>query len=348
MILFFWIIIFCLSIFVLVKGADWFTESSEKIGLALKISPFIIGVTIVAIGTSLPELASGIAAVVKQNTEINVANVIGSNICNILLIIGLSAVFGGTLIIKRSLIDLDLPLLFFCSVLFIFFALDKKITGPEALILILSYLIYLAYTVTQRKDKQKEEKGLIYFFKRAWVYVSEKKPVAKKIQEERKPELIEVFPPEEKEKLTSKTFFFLALGGAMLYFGANYTIESLVKLATILAVPAGLIAIVALAVGTSLPELAVSVRTAAQKKYEISVGNIIGSCIFNILPILGITGLIGTLHLDEPTYHLGLPFLAVATLMLVISGISKKIHLWEGAMYLVIYIVFCGMLLGLF
>ena len=115
----FWIIIFILSLALLVKSADWFVESSEKIGLALKISPFIIGVTIVAIGTSFPELASSIAAVFKGATEIVAANALGSNIANILLIVGLSAVVARRLIVRRSLIDLDAPLLGVATFLFV-------------------------------------------------------------------------------------------------------------------------------------------------------------------------------------------------------------------------------------
>ncbi len=102
-----WFIIFLVSLALLVKSADWLVESAEKIGLALKISPFIIGVTVVSIGTSFPEVASSIIAVLKGASEIVVANAVGSNITNILLVVGLSAVAAKTLIVKRSLIDLD-------------------------------------------------------------------------------------------------------------------------------------------------------------------------------------------------------------------------------------------------
>lgn len=337
-----WIVIFGVSLAVLIKGADLFTESAEKIGLALKISPFIIGVTIVAIGTSLPELTTGIIAVLKQNSEINVATLVGSNIANILLIIGLACVLGGMLILKRSLIDLDLPLLASITALFIFCASDKKITSAEALILILAYFIYLTYTIVQRREKEEEEKGLVRFLRRAYTFILGKK------EEVRKAEVIEVFPPEEKEKLRPLVFFSLVLGGAMLYFGANFTVDSLIKIASMLGVSASLIAILALAIGTSLPELAVTIRTAFQKKYEISIGNIIGSNIFRLSAAMGITGIVGTLHFNESTFRLGIPFLGAVTLLFIISGISKRFHVWDGAIYLVIYVLFIGMLFGLF
>ena len=104
-----WIIIFCVSLFILIKAADYFTESAEKIGYMLKISPFIVGVTIISIGTSLPELATSIIAIIQNQTEIVVANAIGSNIANILLIVGLTALISVRLVVKRSLIDIDLP-----------------------------------------------------------------------------------------------------------------------------------------------------------------------------------------------------------------------------------------------
>lgn len=327
MTLFLWIIIFCVSLALLIKGADWLTESAEKIALALKIAPFIIGVTIVAVGTSLPELASSIAAVLKQNTEIVAANAFGSNIANILLIIGLASLFGGHLSVKRSLIDLDLPLLASTCFLCLFCAWDKKITLFEAAVLISAYLVYLTYTIVQRKGTKEEVAEIV-----------EVLPSRKERREEEGKKL---------EKLGWKVFLFLILGAVLLYFGANYTIESLIKLASLLGVSAGVIAILALAVGTSLPELVVSVRAAIYKKHEISLGNILGSNIFNILIVIGIPGLIATLSLDDPTFRVGIPFLIISTILFVISGISRRIHLWEGAMYLFIYVLFISMIFGL-
>ena len=151
--LIFWILIFILSLVLLVKSADWFVESSEKIGLALKISPFIIGVTIVSIGTSFPELASSIAAVLKGASEIVAANVIGSNIANILLVVGLSAVAARTLLVKRSLIDLDAPFLAAATGLFIFIVWDGKIVFGEGILLLLAFMVYFLYTIFQRREE---------------------------------------------------------------------------------------------------------------------------------------------------------------------------------------------------
>jgi len=330
--LIFWIIIFILSLALLVKSADWFVESSEKIGLALKISPFIIGVTIVAIGTSFPELASSIAAVFKGATEIVAANALGSNIANILLIVGLSAVVARRLIVRRSLIDLDAPLLGVATFLFVFVMWDKKIVLGEGILLIFGFLIYLLYTIFQRREEE-ETPELV-------------EVLPSRIERRKREAKIE--PSPKPEKLNFKVFLFLILGVIGLAIGANYIIESVLKLSELLKISTSLIAITAIAVGTSLPELVVSVQAALKKKYEIALGNIFGSNVFNILIVVGVPALIRPLIVDELTFGIGLPFLIVATLLFVISGISRRIHIWEGAMYLLLYILFIVKLCGLF
>lgn len=331
-----WGLVFIISLILLVKGADWFVESAEKIGLALKISPFIIGVTIVALGTSFPELASSIAAVLKDTTEIVTANVIGSNIANILLIVGLAAIATKSfLAVRRSLIDIDLPLLASVTILFGFILWDGKIIWQEGLLLLLAFVIYLLYTIFQKRD------------------VFEEKPLPEELPTE---DIFEVLPSridrrkikEPVEKLNSKVFFFLILGVICLTVGANYLIDSVMKLSEILEIGVSTIAIFAVAVGTSLPELVVSVRAAAQKKYEIALGNIFGSNVFNALLVIGIPSLIKTLSVDNITLKTGFPFMVIATVLLIISGITRRISIWEGSMFLIIYILFIIRLFGYF
>jgi len=333
--LIFWGLVFIVSLALLVKGADWLVESSEKIGKALKISPFIIGVTIVALGTSLPELVSSLAAVFKDASEIVTANVIGSNIANILLIVGFSALATKSfLAVRRSLIDIDLPLLAEVTVLFGFILRDGQITRLEGLLLLLAFLVYLLYTFSQRGTGEGR-------------FLPEELPTG---------EIAEVLPSRIErrkvktpiEKLNFKVFFFLILGIIFLAVGANYLIDSVLKLAEILKIGVSVIAIFAVAVGTSLPELVVSVRAAAQKKYEIALGNIFGSNIFNALVVIGIPSLIKPLLVDNVTFQIGFPFMVVATILLIISGITRRISIWEGAMFLLIYLLFVVKLFGWF
>jgi cation:H+ antiporter len=334
--LIFWIIIFVVSLVLLVKGADWFVESSEKIGLAIKISPFIIGMTIVAIGTSFPELFSSIAAVLKGATEIVGADIIGSNIFNILIIIGFSAIVALRLLVRRSLIDLDAPLLATSTVLLLFTSFDGKINFWEGIILLAGFLVYFIYTIVQRKGSE-EETG----------EVTEVLP-SRVERREAEAGLIKEKKVITTAKLNFKVFLFLILGLICLIGGANYTIDSIIKISEILNISPALISIIALAGGTSLPELTVSVRAAAKKKYEIAIGNIFGSNVFNGTLILGISALIKPLIIDHLTLTIGLPFLIVSTLIFVISGISRRIHIWEGLMYVLIYLLFVAKLCQLF
>ena len=332
-----WILIFLSSLALMIKSADWLVESAEKIGLAFKIAPFIVGVTIVSIGTSFPEAASSIAAVLKGAEEIVGANVIGSNIANILLIVGLSAVAARTSIIRRSLIDLDAPLLAAATSLFIFVAWDGKIVFGEGVFLSLAFLIYLFYTIFQRREE-------VITPELTEVLSDGTKINVLPSRVERRREKANT----DENKLSFKDFFLLILGIIGLIIGANYTVESVLNISDILNISTGLIAITAISLGTSLPELFVSVRAALKKKYEIALGNIFGSNVFNILLVAGLPAMIRPLSITGSTFSIGLPFLVVATLLFIISGISRRIHLWEGTMYLLIYALFIIKIYGVF
>lgn len=331
--LLFWVIVFITSLIVLVKGADWLLKSAEKIGLALGISPFIIGVTIVGLGTSFPELISAMMAVFRGVTEIVPASAIGSNIANMLLVIGISAIIGKRLLIHKSLIDLDLPLLAISTVLFLGIVWDKQITFIESLLLLLAYGIYLLYSFLYREEETEE----IY-------EVLPARTERRKLQSQ----TILKKKLSKRPKLGIKDFLILGTGIIALVFGAKYLIDSVIKLSEILAIGAGVISLAAVALGTSLPELLVSIKAALQKKSELALGNVFGSNVFNLLVVVGVPGLFRTIYVDEKTFSLGLPVLVVATFLFIISGISRRIHIWEGAMYLILYIFFIGKLFGLF
>jgi cation:H+ antiporter len=346
-----WILIFIATLALLVKSADWLVENAEKIGLALGISPFIIGVTIVAVGTSFPELASSVAATLKGETAIAVANAIGSNIANILLIVGLSAVFAFKMTIRRSLIDLDAPLLASATGLLLFVSWDKKIVFGEGILLLIGFLIYLLYTIFQKREDYNPPTASSHSPEGEWVGETPEivEVLPSRIERRHKKSLKDIKKEEfKKEKLNFKIFFWLGIGIVGLVFSADWAIESLTKIAEILKIAPPLIAITALAVGTSLPELVVSVGAARKKKYEIALGNVFGSNVFNILMVIGVPALFSSLQIDETTFLVGIPFLLVATLLFVITGISRRIHIWEGAMYLLIYVLFVAKLVGLF
>ena len=328
--LIFWIAVFLVALVVLVKGADWFVESSEVLGLAAGLSPFIVGVTIVAIGTSLPELLTSIFAVFNNATEIAAANAVGSNIANILLILGLSAIFAGKLVITRSLIDIDLPIFFIVSILFFGVAMDGDITWKEAIVLLLAYIVYFVYSSLQREGKEESRE----------VSILPSRDVRRQQEEEKR-------GLKEKPRISWKVMTFFVLGIVGLYFGSKYVVDATLKISEIASIAPAMVAITAVAIGTSLPELTVSIQAARKGKHEIAIGNVFGSNIFNILVVVGLPALIKNLTIDVNTLPLGIPVMVLASLFFVISGISQRIHKWEGAMYLIFYLFFIGKLFNL-
>ncbi len=315
-----WTVIFVISLALLIKSADWFTEAAENIGRAMHISPFVIGVTIVSIGTSLPELATSIVALFNGDSTIAIANAIGSNIANILLVGGVSAIAAGTLKITRSLIDSDLPILLGVTILSAIMLFDGKFVWQEGVLSIAFFVIYAIYTI--RSSEQQDNV-----------------PFVNKYRLERKIGGI---------KLPWAAIGILALGAVGVYFGADWTVKSLFKIAEILKINSSAIAMTALAVGTSLPEVVVSVTAALKGKHEVALGNIFGSNIFNLLIVIGVPSLFSPLQIDKSSFFIGLPILLAVTVLYVFSGISQRIHKWEGFVYIFIYIMFIVRLFNIF
>ncbi|MEA2098297.1 MAG: calcium/sodium antiporter [Patescibacteria group bacterium] len=339
MCLLFWIVVFIVSLIILIKSADFFTESSEKIGLSMKISPFIVGIAIVSMGTSLPELATSVIAVLNRQTEIATANAIGSSIANILLVVGVASIISRKMSIKRSLINLDLPLLATATTILLFVLMDKKVSLIESFILLLTYLIYFFYIISSSKERS---------------IISHKKYNKKNNKEDF------TLPPTKasrnrflkklwtyKPKIELGVFVTLIGSAFFIYIGAKYTVESLVNIADNLGIETAVIAMSAVAIGTSLPELVVSVRAAMKKKYEIALGNVFGSNIFNALVVVGVPAMIADLSIDDTTFYIGIPFLIATTILYIFSGISRKIYNWEGMMYLVLYLLFLIKIFGI-
>jgi cation:H+ antiporter len=305
-----YILIFAVSLLVLVKGADLFLNSSEKVGLSFGLSPFVVGVVIVGVGTSFPELISSIVAVLEGVPEIVPANAIGSNIANILLIIGISAIVSKKIKSKTNLTDLELPMMAIITAIFLALSYDGLISKFDSLILIISFVVYLVYSIFNKPTDEPKE------------------------------ELV------NKPKLTKQDFIFLFLGLLGLVAGSKYLIDSVISLSEIFNIAPGVISVVAVAFGTSLPELLVSVKAAMKGSPEVALGNVFGSNAFNLLMVIGLPGLFSALPLDAVTFSLALPALLIITLVFIVSCLSNIIHKWEGFMYIILYIIFIGKVFG--
>ena len=310
--------LFAISLAVLLKSADYFTETAEKIGIHFKMPPFIIGVTIIALGTSLPEVATSIAAVFSGSSEIVIGNVVGSNLANILLILGLTAIVGKHLIVDKDIIKIDLPILLGSTLLLYLITLDGKITHIDGTLCLIILTTYLVYNVrSQRKLEDKELKDF-----------------SKMKREEKK--------KKEKERLNVKYPVILLVSGVFLATAADWTISSVISLSEIFNIGKEVIAISAIAIGTSLPELAVSITAAKQGKADLAIGNVTGSNIFNNLGVIGIPALFGTLTIPLNAISLTIPFLVFITLLYIFSTMDKEITKWEGITLVTLYIAFLG------
>ncbi len=328
-----WILTFCASVVLLIKGSDWLLESTEKIGGMLKLSPFVVGVILVGVGTSFPELVSSFAALASGATEIIVANAVGSNIANILLVVGIAAVVGKKLTVTKSLIDLDLPLFALATTLLLAVAWDGSIHFIESLILTVGYGIYLSYVVSQRETSDPRTVEIIDV-------------VPSRLDRALEKVTFSIHSLKEPKEI-AKTLLWFGVGMLSVMVGASFLIQSVIALADIWNIGVGVISLVAVSLGTSLPEVFVSAQAALQKKSEVALGNIFGSNVFNMLAVVGIPGLFGTLTIDEATLTIGIPALIVASLLFIITGISRRIHIWEGMLFILLYILFVSRLFNL-
>jgi cation:H+ antiporter len=311
------LIIFIISLGVLLLAAKYFTESAERIGHALKMSPLMIGVVIVALGTSMPELVSAILAASKGNTEIIAGNVLGANISNIFLILGLT-----TLVAKKTIelgeeyIFIDLHFMLGSAFLLVFFMWDGMLVFWEGILLIAGFLIYQLHLF--QSDKPKE---MPVMTDEAEIKAARKKGITKEA-------------------------IIILISSVAIYFGAEYVIHSIVGLAEILEVDEGIISITALSLGTTLPELFVSITATRAGKPQIAVGNILGSCIFNAFAVSGIGAIIAPITVPESLRTTALVFLIIASLFFYLLSQDKKISKWEGLLFILFYVVFLFKLLN--
>ena len=312
-----WLFIFIVSLFFLIKASDYFTDAAEIIGISIGLNPFIVGVTIVSLGTSLPELVSSSFAVYQNASEIVVGNVIGSNIANIFLIVGITSIFATKLEINYNLNDIDIP--FFVGSAFLLFLtlLNGDFSAGEAVLCLVAYLVYLGYTFTTTENSN-----------------NDLEPSNSSSTARRKISL-------------PKQFFVVIVSSLVIFLGAKYTIESVVNIAEIINLDAEIIAVSAVAIGTSLPELIVSITASKKGQSEIVIGNILGSNIFNVLVVMGIPGLWGSLVIPEPVISRDLPVMLVATILFFFATQDQQVSRWEGWLFIVLYIWFIGNLFNL-
>ena len=291
------IVIFIVSLTVLILSSDRFIGASEKIGLGFGVSPFVIGVTVVAFGTSLPELMTSIVSVYHGSSEIVVGNVVGSNITNILLVVGISGLISGDLIIKRNLIGEDIPMLMASALLLWFCLNDLSFSLFEAILFCFALIIFLWNSVKSGTIEQ----------------------------------------PDGTEKAGWKEYLVILMGAVGIYFGASYTVSSISNISTELGVDPELVSLSALALGTSLPEVIVSVTACKRGLAGMALGNVIGSNIFNTYAVMALPSFFGELVIPASILEFSLPFMVAVSFLFMIMCISKKVSFFQACLLLVFY-----------
>ncbi len=304
-----WIVVFIFSLALLIKSSDFFVGAAESIGLKAGLSPFITGVLIVGIGTSLPELGSSIAAVAGGATEIVVGNVLGSNITNIFLVLGIAAVIGKEFTIKHDLLKIDIPFLLATTLLLGLMILDGSFSRAEGILTILAFSLYILYNLKNGAGKNTNSK--------------------------------------KKQKPSFKEILFIVLSPVGIFFGAKYTVDSVIFISAFFGIGSEIIALSAIALGTSLPEVLVTIAAARRGNPDLAVGNIIGSNIFNGLVVMGIPALMTNLAIPPGILAFSLPVFIAAIFIFIFMIIDRKINSLEGGILLLFYIYFIGKLFGL-
>jgi cation:H+ antiporter len=335
-------LVFGIALAVLVKGSDFFVDSASKIAKQLGVSEFIIGLTIVALGTSLPEFASAIAAALKGHTGLIIGNIVGANIANIGLNLGLSAILVA-LQIRKEMFRRDGVFLIFVSILFLIFAFNRTISRIEGLVLCTLFMFYMVYLFRFQPGKGK------FGFKK---YLANGEFLRKFVRPATYKEVISAsfnfispkkgLTPEEQSFFDLfKNVFILIIGGFAIFYGAKYVVPSAVNIAYYFKIPEDIIGLVLLSLGTTLPELTVSLMAVKKGLNNILIGNVLGSNIANLLFIGGISAIIHPLAINTISLYYTIPFMVLMTFMLLTLIRSHWIlRMFEGLILLVFYILF--------
>ena len=304
-------ILFIIGLIFLIKGADFLVDGASSIAGRLNISDLVIGLTVVAFGTSTPELFVNIVASIKGNTDIAIGNVVGSNIANVLLILGVSSIIY-PLAVTKGTVWKEIPFSLLAAMVLFITANDQLLDGSQmsaltridGLVLLAFFIIFIYYTgaIATRIDGMDAH-----------------------------------VPAKQSGWLRSSLYIILGLAGLIL--GGKWIVDGAVALATQFGMSESLVGLTIVAVGTSLPELATSAVAAYKRNADIAVGNVVGSNIFNIFFVLGISASIKPLPF-QPGYNLDMGVVVGSSLLLFLfmfTGKKRSLDRWEGLIFLIFY-----------
>lgn len=305
------------SLAILYYGAEGLVFGASSLAKRLGISPLVIGLTIVSIGTSMPELIVSVKAAMSGQSGISIGNVLGSNMFNVGLILGISAIIY-PIVVNRQLLKFDVPVMILTSILFLLFFLDYEISRLEALLLILLFISYIAYLFLTSKKVQKDKDN----------------------QNDN---------PDSDIKLSkhwSLDLIFMVVGLLALVYSSDLLVDNSIIIAQRFGMSEAMIGLTIIAAGTGMPELATSVVAALKKRSDIAIGNIVGSNIFNILLVLGATGVIHPISTPEINYMDSLFVVLLGIVLWLFIKFNSHITRWHGVVFILLYVVYFYVKLG--
>lgn len=298
-----------IGIIAVLWGADKFTDGAAAIARKMNIPEIVIGLTIVAMGTSAPELFTSVVSALKGSTGLALGNIVGSNIFNSLLIVGAAAAVAPISISQATIVK-DIPFALVASLLLTAVCLDGNLTRIDSLLLLIGFALFLAYTLQIARNGKTEDSKT------------------------------------EKSQALWKSILFIIIGLGCLIVGSNLFVSGASTVAEQLGVSDAIIGLTIVAGGTSLPELATSVISARKGQSGIAIGNVVGSNVFNILAILGITGFISPMTNLGGITTIDLTMLILSIILVWAMSFTKyKIERWEGSMLIVIFSFYLGWLI---
>ena len=310
----------------LVKGADFFVEGSSSIAKMLKVPPIIIGLTIVAMGTSLPETAVSVTASLVQNNELAVSNVVGSNIFNLMFVIGVCSILTPIMVQKATVVR-DIPLSLGCALFLL--VLGVSGLGDKAGMTlghadgVIFLIVFAGYIFTMVRSAMKA------------------RAAGQKVEIEGVEECDNM-----KELSYGKSILFLIVGAAAIAFGGDLTVDTASRIAIELGMSQTLVGLTIVSIGTSLPELVTSVVAARKNEVDMAVGNAVGSNIFNILMVLGISSAISPVALIRENIIDIVLLMVFSVMVWIFAGTRKKIERKEGIIMVVVYLVYCAYIIA--
>lgn len=336
------IVLLVLGVIIVLKGADWLTDGAVNIATRFGVSQMVIGLTIVAMGTSMPEFCVSMVSALKGTPDLAVGNVVGSNTLNTLLIVGCSALVA-PIMVKRSSVKRDIPFAVVASLLMLLFCLDGAIGRVDAAVLFAGFCLFMFVTLKYAKTTEEHAATVATSGAAMATAAAASTSVSEASTSHTsapKASTSQPSAPEASVASMLKAVVMLVVGLLCLIAGSNMFVDNASFVASILGVSDAVIGLTIVAGGTSLPELATSMVSAKKGNSDIAIGNVIGSNVFNILMIIGITGLVKPMHIAGITTLDLIMMLASMLLMWFFCRTTYKVKRWEGAVLTIVYLAY--------